>query len=481
MARNYLYNLILTLSNILFPLVSFPYVSRILGPELIGRVQFTVSLAQYFALFAALGIPVYGIREIAKYRDDKRELSLVYSELVLVFACTTALVSFIYFAAINSIPFFSDDAELYLYGGLIIAIGFTYSDWFYSGVEDFKNIALRSLGIKAAALLGLFLFVNDRGDYLSYLLITVFSISGHHLAGMAGLRNKVQFTVHNLNLRRHLKPLLYIFSTTVAASMYTVLDIVLLGFLSDDKAVGYYTAAVKLTKIAIPVVTSLGVILIPRITKELADRNKDEVKALLDRAFDFLMLISVPAAFGLALLAPEFMVFFSGREFSDAALSMQILSLLPLVIGVGHFLAFLILVPAGYNREMFLSVLGGMIIGLVSNFVLIPMYADRGAAFANLITEIAVTVFYFYFVRRRFDYGFKWALGAKALFASLLFFPVVALLRSSDLPLVVTLAVSVLLCGTGYFAVQTFIFKNVLILEFLESRFRLKIKHRGRV
>ena len=474
MGRNYVYNLILTLTNILFPLVSFPYASRILGPEGIGRVQFSVSLAQYFALFAALGIPIYGIKEIARHREDKKELSAVYSELLAVFFLTTLGVSLIYWIAIISVPYFSDGIDLYLYGGLIIILGFSYSDWVYSGLEDFKSIALRSVGIKFIALVALFLFVHDRDDYINYLLITIFSISGHHLAGMLGLSNRVSFTFKNLNIRRHLKPLFYIFSTTIAASMYTVLDIVLLGFLSNDKSVGYYTASVKLVKIAIPVVTSLGVILIPRLSKELKENNLSEVSNLLDRAFNFLMLIAVPAVVGLALLAPEFMQVFSGEEFLGAAISMQLLSLLPLIIGLGHFLAFLILVPAGHNREMFLAVLGGMIIGLISNFILIPIYADRGAALANVLTEIAVTAFYFYFVKKRFDYQYQWAFFFKSVISALIFIPIVAGFRVLDLPVVVSLFSSVAVCALAYFALQTFLFRNKLIWEILSARFKFK-------
>jgi len=474
MGRNYVYNLILTLTNILFPLVSFPYASRILGPEGIGQVQFSVSLAQYFALFAALGIPIYGIKEIARHRGDKKELSAVYSELLVVFFLTTLGVSLIYWIAILTVPYFSDGIDLYLCGGLIIFLGFSYSDWVYSGLEDFKSIALRSVGIKLIALVALFLFVHDRDDYIHYLLITVFSISGHHLAGMLGLSNRVSFTFSNLNLRRHLKPLFYIFSTTIAASMYTVLDIVLLGFLSNDRAVGYYTASVKLVKIAIPVVTSLGVILIPRLSKELKENNLSEVHNLLDRAFNFLMLIAVPAVLGLVLLAPEFMQVFSGVEFLDAAISMQLLSVLPLVIGLGHFLAFLILVPAGHNREMFLAVLGGMIIGLISNFILIPLYADRGAALANVATEVAVTAFYFYFVKNRFEYQYQWALFLKAFSAALIFIPIVAGFRALNLPVVVSLVLSVAGCALCYFTLQTFLFRNNLIWEIMESQFKLK-------
>ena len=185
------------------------------------------------------------------------------------------------------------------------------------------------------------------------------------------LRGKLKFSITKLNLKRHIVPLSFIFGTTLAASMYAESDTVLLGFLANKTTVGLYTAAGKLSKISIPIVTSMGVILMPRIAKSFADNNIDEIEGLLAQTFRFLVFCGVPITIGLSFLAPEFIMVFSGSKFLDATASMQVLALLPFVIGFAHMLLFLILLPAGRNREMFVSVLGGLITSLVLNFMLV--------------------------------------------------------------------------------------------------------------
>jgi O-antigen/teichoic acid export membrane protein len=462
MAKNYLYNLLLTVSNILFPILSFPYAAKILGPEGIGKVQFLISFSQYFALLAALGIPIYGIQEIAKNKGNKVAQSRVFSELFSIFFLTSLLFSAVYLLIIFSFSYFSSSIDLYVYAGLIILLGFSYTDWFYSGIEDFKSIALRSVGIKAFSLILLYTFVKERSDYIYYLLITVFSISGNHISGLVSIGKRVNISFTNLNLKRHFTPLLYILNTTIASSMYTILDVVLLGFLSNNKAVGYYTAAVKLTKITLPFVTSMGVILIPGISGKLAGGQHDEVEKLLRQAFDFMILISVPTVTGLIFLSPEFLTIFSGHEFLPATFSMQILSLLPLIIGFGHFFTFLILVPAGKNREMFFSVMTGMFVGLLLNFVLIPKYAETGAAIANVVTELIVSASYFYYVKKYFNYRYNWKLLLNAGLASLPFIPMIILIRWGEFNLVFSLIFSVLGCAFLYSILQLFLFRNRL-------------------
>jgi len=186
----------------------------------------------------------------------------------------------------------------------------------------------------------------------------------------------------------------------LAASIYTVLDTVLLGFLSNDHAVGLYTASVKLIKITIPFVTSMGVILIPSISKSFAQKNMEEVKKILDKSFNFMIFVSIPVGVGLAILAPEFIIIFSGNQFTQATSSMQILSLLPILIGFGHFFSYQILIPSGKNKEIFFSMLAGVITSLILNFVLVPFLNEIGASIANVITELIVSVSYFFFIKK---------------------------------------------------------------------------------
>jgi len=246
MTKNFLYTVLLSLVNLLFPVLSFPYASHMLGPEGIGSVQMAVSLGQYFALFAALGIPIYGITEIARHRDDPEQLARSFSELSLIFFGASLLLTIVYLTIISTIPFFQDHFQLFLLAGSLVLLSFSYTDWFFSGLEAFKSITLRSVIIKVVALLLLLVLVKTKADRIEYLFVIVFSILGNQLLSLAMCFRRTKFTLKGIQLRRHFQPLFYLFSTTLAASIYTMLDTVLLGFLSDDQSVGLYAAAVKL-------------------------------------------------------------------------------------------------------------------------------------------------------------------------------------------------------------------------------------------
>jgi O-antigen/teichoic acid export membrane protein len=468
MKKNYLFNLLLSVANILFPIISFPYVSRTLGPVGVGKVQFIVSFATYFSLVAALGIPIYGIREIAKYKNDKAKLNSTFSELFTIYFVTSAALSLLYLGIILSVPYFAPDRQLYLSSVLLVILGFSAIDWLYAGLEQFKVIAVRSVLIRLVSLALMFIFIRHHSDYYVYLLIIIFTTLAGNLVNVMLLRNNVKVSFKGLNFKQHFTPLLFIFGTTIATSMYTMLDTVLLGFLSDDKAVGLYSAAVKLSKIVIPVVTSLGIILVPKISKSLADNDVPETQSLLSKSFEFIAFFSVPMGFGLALLAPELITAFSSSSFLEGTLSMQVLATLPFLIGFGYFFGFQVLLPGGKDKEMLMSVIGGVISCLALNFLLVPHYKQFGASLANVGSEAVVTLLYVYFAKKHytFKYPLKPILAAFA--CSFLFYPIITLLRTYNLNLFVLIGLSAAICGLLYFALQKLIFKSHLINDTIQ-------------
>jgi len=464
MKKNYLYNLLLSVVNLLFPILSFPYASRILGPEGIGKVQMASSFAQYFALIAALGIPVYGIQEIARHRHDKKKMSAAFSELFIIYFITSLIVSFCYLLIVFCFPFFKPNIKLYGYAVVLIAFGFSSIDWLYAGLEEFKIISLRSVFIKAISLMLLYVFVKTETDFTLYLLILIFSMLGNNFISLLLVRKRTDFVLHNLALRKHLRPLLYIFGTNVATSMYMVLDTVLLGFLSDEQAVGLYTAAIKLTKISLPFITSFGAIMLPQLSKYFHEKNKLETDQLLQKSFHFTAVFSIPISMGIFILSPELIRVFSGEQFYTATTSLRILAFLPVIIGFGYFFALQIMVPLGRNKEMFLSVLIGMIFGVTLNFILVPIYREEGASLANVFCELLVTSLYYYFLRKHFYFNYQWVLLIKAVATSLLFIPVVLFLQSFHLPVITELISAVVCCSILYFTVQHLIFKDYLVV-----------------
>jgi O-antigen/teichoic acid export membrane protein len=462
---NFLFNVALTVSNLLFPLISFPYVSRVIGPQGIGKVQFLLTFAQYFVLIAALGIPIYGIREVAKRSNNRAELSRLFSDLFIINILSSILMILIYLLIIFNFGKFQNDIELYLITGLIIILSFTSIDWFYSGLEEFKFITIRSVVIKLISLIALFVFVHDPSDVKLYLYITVFATIGNNIWNLIFLNKKVSFSLKGVKIKEHLPALFILFSTSLSTSIYTVMDTLFLGFLTDDSAVGYYTAAIKINKIAIPVIVSLGVVLIPQIAKSIASKDFGLTQSLISKSFAFVCLIGVPVCFGMYIFAPEIMYVFSGPEFGPAITTMQIASPLVFLIGLGHIFGLQILVPGNHQKYYLYATIWGMLISLVLNLFLIKLFKERGAALATVIGEIVVSFVSYYFVVSKLKYVFDWWLIVKAIASCLIFLPIVMLVRhfySQDLV--------VLFVGAGcsfivYFMFQLFVFKNALSIN----------------
>ncbi|MBU3745439.1 MAG: hypothetical protein FGM61_13000, partial [Sediminibacterium sp.] len=299
-------------------------------------------------------------------------------------------------------------------------------------------------------------------------LIVVFSILGNQILSCILSLRITRFQLQQLQFKKHVKPLFFLFSTTLAASIYTMLDTVLLGFLADNHSVGLYTASIKLVKLTIPIVTAMGVILIPSITRYFEAGAQEKLQELLTTSFEFLIFFAIPVSAALALLAPECILVFSGNQFTGSIPVMQILSLLPILIGFGHFYCFQILLPAGKTQHIFYAVLGGVIICLVLNVLLVPHWKSIGAAIANVATECVVTAGYIYYMRRFFKPTLPWKYALHSITACLTFIPIIYWTRQLHVLPILTLLIAALLCSVTFFAIQWWIFRHQFLLNFIK-------------
>lgn len=395
------YNTANNILRIVFPLITAPYVTRVLSPDDLGLFAFASSYAGYFAVFAVLGIPYYGAREIAKVRDDIQKTSWLFSELFSIGLMVTAVVSLIYMASIALFDRFSQHEALFVLLGATLYCSPFNIDWFYGGLENFKHITIRSMVIKIASMLLLFTCVRDQDDLLYYAFISVFSTVASDVWNFVVLYRagyKVSFCFHGL--KRHVKPLLLLFVSTVAVSIYTILDRLMLGFMSAYEQVAFYSYAMEISKVLLSVIVSLSAVAIPRVSYYLETRQYLEIERFINKSCALVVFFAVPICIGLIMSSPTLVPLFLGSAFQESVLPLQILSLLLILIGLNNLFAVQCLVALGYDKLFLFSVLGGTITNFLLNDLLIPYWGAIGASISSAIAEFCVLVMSYYYVQR---------------------------------------------------------------------------------
>lgn len=401
---NYIFNLINSISQLLFPLITFPYASRIMMADGIGQVQFFSSIISYISLFTCLGIPMYAIREVAKVRGDAVKMSTTTVEILLLHAMLTILG---YVAvAVICMTVYEVQTNIPLFLILSATIFFTAigCEWFYQGIEDFKYVAIRGIVVKIISIVLLFLLVKTKEDILWYGAYTVFGILGGNIFNFIRLRKYVNRNIidlHSLHPLRHLKPAIHIFAFNVITSIYLQLNTVLLGFLKDVAAVGYFTAATKLMYMTMSVSNSLGSVMMPRASNLIAENKMDEFRNVVQKSYDFIIAISIPLAIGLIFTSKSAVLLLSGDGFYPAILSSQIVAVNIISIGISGVMGIQILYPLGKINIVIFCTFLGAIINIIANILLIPDYGHYGIAVAFALTELIVA-FSMYLIGKKY-------------------------------------------------------------------------------
>lgn len=422
---NFVYNVLLNVSTVIFPLITAPYVARVLEPDGVGLFNFAGTYAGYFALVALLGIPTYGVREVSKLREDKRGLAKLVSEMMSIAFITTIVVSTIYLLSLGIVGQLKENFILFLLAGFAVYLAPFKINWYYQGLEEFGFITLRSLIIRVLSIICLFLFVREKNDLIIYIIINVSSIVIADVWNFAKMwKSGVHpyFTIKGL--KKHIKPLWLLFASSIAISIYTVLDTLMLGFIQDYTEVGYYNNALHVSRMLLIVVTSLSVVSVPRFSSYIYKGMFKEANGLANKSFSFVGLLAFPISIGLMCIAPVFVPWFFGKEFYGAIFPLEILSVLNVAIGFSNILGVQILI--GLNKEKLY--LRCILIGTISNFllncILIPSEGAIGASIASVTAEFLVTFSMFYYVYKETPVKVDvWGDMIKSFLGALLFIP----------------------------------------------------------
>lgn len=344
-------NIILTVSQVIFPLITFRYVAEILHPAGTGIVGFATSVVAYFALFAQLGIPTYGVRATAQVRDDKEELSRVVQELVIINLVMSVLVYLVFIASLVVVPKFAENRALMIVTSTTIIFNAIGMEWLYKGLEQYSYITMRSIAFKFIAVILMFLMIKNENDTVMYAAISIFAGSASNILNLFHARKYIIMRpVGKYRFGRHIKPIIVFFAMSCATTIYTNLDTVMLGFMKSDTDVGYYNAAVKIKSVLLGVVTSLGTVLLPRASYYVEQKLMDEFYRVAKKAIHFVFLISFPMTVYFMFFAKEGIFFLSGDAYGGSITPMQIIMPTLVLIGLTNIMGIQMLVPLGERR-----------------------------------------------------------------------------------------------------------------------------------
>lgn len=401
---NYILNLINTGTQMLFPLITFPYVCRVIEADGIGQINFFQSIISYISLFTCLGIPMYAIREIARDRSDVVQMNRTAMEILLLHSMLTLVGYAIVAILCLTVPQIQVNIPLFLILSLTIFFTAIGCEWFYQGIEDFKYITIRGLIIKTVSVVLLFIFVKSKTDLLYYGCYTVFGVLGGNIFNFFRLRKYIHrenIIFSELHIKRHIKPVLKVFSFSVVTSIYLQLNTVLLGFLKNALTVGYFAAATKVMQMLLTMSVCLGSVMMPRASHLIAENKEAEFNRLIQKSYDFTLAIALPMTIGLIFCAPSLITALCGVKFEHSILPSQIIAPIILMVAISNIFGIQVLFPKGKINIVTLCCGIGAVADLILNLCLIPFFSYIGTSIAYLGAEVATTVS-MYFIGRKY-------------------------------------------------------------------------------
>lgn len=391
---NFIMNIVLTGFTIIFPLIIYPYISRILLPEGVGKVALAISIVSYFSMFAQLGIPIYGLRLVAQLRDNRNALTKAVQELFVINMFTTFIAYTTLILAIFCIPQLREEKLLYIIMSPSLILNTIGMEWLFKGLEEYTYITIRSIIFKTIGLILVFLLIRSKSDYIVYGTITI--ISGY-LAFVLNFIYSFKWInlkpLQNYNFKQHLKPILIFFAMACAITVYTNLDTVMLGFMKTNTDVGYYSVAIKIKNVLVGLITALGAVLLPRCSYYIKQNLFNEFKKVSSKAMSFIFVFSVPLLIYFMLFAKYTVLFLFGSDFTGSIIPMQVIMPTLLFIGITNLIGYQIMVPLGKENLILYSVIAGGIIDIILNLLLIPRYSATGAALGTVFAELIVLLF----------------------------------------------------------------------------------------
>lgn len=413
---NYIYNVSYQVLSLITPLITTPYVSRVLGADGIGDYSFTASVVTYFSMVAVLGTLTYGNREISYLQDDRTARSTLFWEIELLSFLNTGICT----AAYLIFLLFCDRSRFSLYAIQTISIVCVAFDiaWLLQGMEEFGKVMFRNMLFKVINIVFIFTAVRDKDDLFLYVAGMVLLALASNLSIWFYLPQYIDRPVwNNLHPMRHLKPTLALFLPSVAMSIYTVFDKTMIGLFANNFENGYYEQALKISKTALTLVTALGAVMIPRMGYYFNQKNMDKVKELTYQSYNFVWFLGVPLSFGLIGISQNLVPWFYGKGYDKITVLLPILGLLIIIIGLSNVTGIQYFVTTKREHLLTCTVIIGAVVNFVCNLILIPKLYSIGASIASVAAETVITLTQLYLIRNELSFTRIMAQSVKYLLA----------------------------------------------------------------
>ena len=390
--KNFLYSSLLTTTTIIFPILTYPYISRVLGVSLFGLCNFIDSIINYFILFTTLGLSVTGIREIAKVKNNQELLNRTYSSLLVLSTATTLIGAIILVILMLLSPQMSEHRNLMIFGLIKLIFNSLLIEWFYTGIENFKYITTRSIIAKCLYVIAIFLFVKHKSDYPIYYLICVLLIVFNAIVNLSYSRRFAKFSFKNIRIRPYLKSFVTIGAYNIMISLYTTFNVAYLGFICGDIQVGYYTTATKLFAIILAVNTAFSGVMMPRMSSLIAEHKYDEFNSRLKSSIELLASFSFPIIVFTVIYASDIIHIISGPGYEGAVMPMRIIAPLFFIVGYNQILIIQTLMPLNRDKIIFKNSMFAAMLGLILNILLVYSFECIGSAIVWICSEILLMV-----------------------------------------------------------------------------------------
>lgn len=396
LARNSLFNISYKGFNLLYPLITTIYISRIFLADGVGEVAFAINIVTYFTLIASLGIPNYAVKVLAPVRNQVTILNKRFSELA-VFILASSLFATILYVITSFVVFHSlNDIKIALVLALMVISNIFNYDWLFESLEDYRYLAYRSIVVKVMALLLMFLLVKTREDILVYCMIYAGITVANNIWSYVSSRNYVSFSAQDLDIRQHMSPVMTLFAAAFATEVYTLLDSTMLGVMCSPEHLGYYSNASRIARASFGMIFSIIAVFNPRLNYLYESGSHEEYKTMFQRFYDIGMCVAFPVGALLFVLAPQIMTVLFGESFSEGIETLRLLSFLMAVFTMATVFGHIGLIIYGKERVLLYAAIMGAVVNFVLNQLLIPTYSHNGAAMASLISEILVAILLVY-------------------------------------------------------------------------------------